>query len=73
MADARMAMLWVLNLADGRHDLVDVAERAGLAFPMVRLAADRLQAARLIRFAADRPVARRGFRRNRANRGHGQK
>ncbi len=37
-----MAMLWVLNLADGRHSLLDTAERAGLDFDTVRTAADLL-------------------------------
>jgi len=38
-----MAMLWVLNLADGEHSLVDVAERAGLSFETVRRAAESLR------------------------------
>ena len=37
-----MALLWVLNLSDGRHSLLDVAERAGLPFAAVRAAADAL-------------------------------
>lgn len=28
----QMAMLWVLNLSDGRHSLLDIAERSGLPF-----------------------------------------
>ena len=36
-------MLWVLNLADGRHDLLDVAERSGLGFAAVAAAADLLE------------------------------
>lgn len=39
-----MAMLWVLNLADGRHSLLDMAERAGMPFGLMadtaRLLAD---------------------------------
>lgn len=31
-AARQMAMLWVLNLSDGGHSLLDIAERAGLAF-----------------------------------------
>ena len=31
----QMAMLWVLNLSDGDHTLLDVAERAGLPFALV--------------------------------------
>ncbi|HTO99674.1 MAG TPA: DUF4910 domain-containing protein [Myxococcales bacterium] len=38
----QFAMLWVLNLSDGSHSLLDVAERAGLDFPAVRAAADLL-------------------------------
>jgi aminopeptidase-like protein len=38
-----MAMLWVLNLADGEHSLLDVAERAGVPFNAVRQAADALR------------------------------
>jgi len=38
-----MAMLWVLNLADGRHSLLDVAERAGLDVRTVHEAATLLR------------------------------
>lgn len=41
---AEMALLWVLNFSDGRHSLLDVAERAGLPFVAVRQAADTLLA-----------------------------
>ena len=44
-ADAKLrelAMLWVLNLADGNHSLLDVAEKSGLAFKMIRNAAEAL-------------------------------
>jgi aminopeptidase-like protein len=34
-----MALLWVLNMADGRHSLLDIAERAGLPFKVVADAA----------------------------------
>jgi aminopeptidase-like protein len=34
-----MARLWVLNLSDGRHSLLDVAERSGLPFYEVKEAA----------------------------------
>ena len=36
------AMLWVLNFSDGRHDLLDIAERSGLDFFVVSEAAGRL-------------------------------
>jgi aminopeptidase-like protein len=38
-----MAMLWALNLSDGRHSLLDIAERAGLPFPLVAETARRLE------------------------------
>jgi aminopeptidase-like protein len=38
----QMAMLWVLNQSDGGPTLLDVAERSGLPFAVVREAADRL-------------------------------
>jgi aminopeptidase-like protein len=44
----QMAMLWVLNLADGRHSLLDIAERAGVPFARIRAAADALVAAELL-------------------------
>jgi len=39
-----MAMLWVLNLSDTSHGLLDIAERSGLEFDAIRLAADALAA-----------------------------
>ncbi len=44
----QMALLWVLNLADGRHSLLDTADRAGLPFATIRAAADALTAAELL-------------------------
>jgi aminopeptidase-like protein len=35
-------MLWVLNLSDGRHSLLDIARRASMSFTAVRAAADLL-------------------------------
>ncbi len=35
-------LLWVLNLCDGRHDLLAVAERSGIPFMDIRAAADSL-------------------------------
>jgi aminopeptidase-like protein len=34
-----LALLWVLNLSDSRHSLLEIAERSGLAFEAVRAAA----------------------------------
>jgi aminopeptidase-like protein len=53
--EAELAMLWVLNLSDGRHSLLDVAERSKLAFPAVRAAARTLETAGLLR-ATDGPA-----------------
>jgi aminopeptidase-like protein len=39
---AQLALLWVLNLSDGRHTLLDIAERAGIEFETIRTAAARL-------------------------------
>lgn len=36
---AQRAMLWVLNLSDGTHSLLDISDRSGLAFDLVHQAA----------------------------------
>jgi aminopeptidase-like protein len=46
---AQLAMLWVLNLSDGEHNLVQIAERAGLPFPVISLAAGALHDAGLLK------------------------
>ena len=46
--DFQMAMLWVLNLSDGHHRLIDIAERAALPFMAVRDAAHALRDAGLL-------------------------
>ncbi|MET9353108.1 DUF4910 domain-containing protein [Streptomyces sp. NPDC006617] len=46
---AQMAMLWVLNLSDGGHSLLDVAEKSGLPFETVAEAADALHGAGLVK------------------------
>lgn len=38
-----MALLWVLNLSDGEHTLLDIAERSGLPFAAVETAARLLE------------------------------
>jgi aminopeptidase-like protein len=43
-----MAMLWVLNQADGSKTLLDIAERAGLPFHVIRAAARALTEAGLL-------------------------
>jgi aminopeptidase-like protein len=44
-----MAMLWVLNLSDGHHTLLDIAERSGLSFTKIKKAADLLVESALLR------------------------
>lgn len=38
----QLAMLWVLNLSDGRNSLMDISERAKLGFDLIKEAADTL-------------------------------
>ena len=38
----QLALLWVLNLSDGQHTLLDIADRSGLEFDIVKDAADLL-------------------------------
>jgi aminopeptidase-like protein len=40
--DDRMALLWVLNLSDGQHSLLDIADRSGLDFQIIARAAAAL-------------------------------
>jgi aminopeptidase-like protein len=46
-----LTLLWVLNLSDGQHSLLDIAERAGCPFAAVRRAANVLQTHGLLREA----------------------
>ncbi len=41
-AQDELAILWVLNLSDGDHSLLNIAERSGLAFQVVQRAAHAL-------------------------------
>ena len=45
---AELAMLWVLNLSDGEHGLLEVAERSGMPFAAVATAASALEACGLL-------------------------
>ncbi|MFQ0812792.1 aminopeptidase [Brucella anthropi] len=51
-AQNAMALLWVLNLADGEHSILDMAARAKLPFAALADAADRLREAGLLKEAA---------------------
>jgi aminopeptidase-like protein len=48
-----LALLWVLNLADGTRTLLEIAERSQLAFDIVARAADALCASGLLARAED--------------------
>ena len=47
-----MALLWVLSFSDGAHTLLDIAERSGIEFAVVRRAAGNLTEHKLLRRAA---------------------
>jgi aminopeptidase-like protein len=42
-AEQAMSLLWVLNMSDEKHSLLDIAERSGLSFAVVHQAARRLE------------------------------
>jgi aminopeptidase-like protein len=50
----QLTLLWVLNLADGRHSLLDIAERSGSCFEAVVAAATSLTSVGLLVNANDR-------------------
>lgn len=49
------ARLWVLNLSDGEHSLLDIAERSGMPFSAINDAADLLHEAGLLAPVAHAP------------------
>ena len=60
-----MALLWVLNLADGRHTLLDITERAGLTFGLVAESARLLQdSGLLVEVRHEGQAPRAGMQRN---------
>jgi aminopeptidase-like protein len=50
--DDERALLWVLNQSDGGASLLDIARRSGIAYPIIRRAAERLEEAELLRTGA---------------------
>jgi aminopeptidase-like protein len=48
------ARLWVLNLSDGEHSLLDIAERSGIPFPVIDSAAEVLCQSGLLAVLDDR-------------------
>jgi aminopeptidase-like protein len=51
-----MALLWTLNLSDGGHTLLDIAERSGYAFDAIRRAADLLVEHGLLKEVTEAPL-----------------
>jgi aminopeptidase-like protein len=47
-ADFQMATLWVLNLSDGFHSLMDISKESGLPFELITEVADKLKECRLL-------------------------
>lgn len=47
-ADFQMAVLWVLNLSDGYHTLMDISKKSSMRFELIREVADRLVECRLL-------------------------
>lgn len=47
-----MAILWVLNLSDGKHSLLDISERSGMSFKTIKQAADALLNVQLLKRVA---------------------
>ena len=53
LPEDELALLWVLNLSDGRHSLLDIAERANMDFRQIHNAARGLRAHNLLRRAKE--------------------
>lgn len=62
-ASRELAMLWVLNLSDGEHSLLDIAERAGLEFGVIKSAAGALEQQGLLKEVSNRSSSIRGKKR----------
>ncbi|KKL07060.1 hypothetical protein LCGC14_2589810, partial [marine sediment metagenome] len=45
----QLAMLWALNLSDGNHSLLDISDRSGLDFGLIKDAADALSQHNLLK------------------------
>jgi aminopeptidase-like protein len=50
----RLGLLWLLSLSDGRHTLLDIAERSGLPFWHLLEGARRLEQSGLLRRMSER-------------------
>ncbi|MGA9031381.1 MAG: DUF4910 domain-containing protein, partial [Sulfuricaulis sp.] len=51
VAKKQLAMLWVLNMSDGRHSLLDIAERAQAPFSLISSTAQVLEQHGLLQVA----------------------
>jgi aminopeptidase-like protein len=51
-----LSMFWVLNLSDGRHSLLDIAERAGITFASIQKAASLLKEHGLLKTVDDSQI-----------------
>ncbi|MBW8331890.1 MAG: DUF4910 domain-containing protein [Prolixibacteraceae bacterium] len=47
--DYQMALLWILNLSDGNHSLLDIAKKSGIDFEILTQATNKLLKAGLLR------------------------
>jgi aminopeptidase-like protein len=45
----QMAMLWVLNLSDGNHSILDISEKSGIDLMLIRQVADILESHELLK------------------------
>jgi aminopeptidase-like protein len=63
-----LAMLWVLNLSDGNHSLLGIAERSNLAFDSICGAAEALKQKGLLRdcFELETPEPAESFERTKS-------
>jgi aminopeptidase-like protein len=57
-SDYQMALLWLLNMSDGRHTVLDIAARARLPWATIKDALDALCGAGLLALAAGQSVVR---------------
>lgn len=56
IATETTARLWVMNLSDGTHSLLDIAQRSGMAFQVIKDAADVLSDSGLLALISE-PIA----------------
>jgi len=68
----QMAILWVLNLSDGTHSLLDIAERAGLGFSVIKNAAEALEKHGLLKEVPEKKQSRQMAKRAARKRGRSQ-